>query len=134
MQRDEPAMLETGSGSIVNVASISAFVGQENEGQSQYLYNISKAAVVRLSISLATRYASAGIRVNSISPGLVHTHLLVPSGRIASIEALPSGSTRPRSIEKASSLPSGDQAGASGAPPSSPATSSRSREPSASIR
>jgi NAD(P)-dependent dehydrogenase (short-subunit alcohol dehydrogenase family) len=71
-----PTMLEQGSGSIINVGSISAFTGQENDGESQYLYNVSKAGVVQLSVSLATRYAAAGIRVNSICPDLVRTHLL----------------------------------------------------------
>jgi NAD(P)-dependent dehydrogenase (short-subunit alcohol dehydrogenase family) len=71
-----PTMLEQRSGSIVNLGSISAFTGQEHEGKSQYLYNVSKAAAVQLSISLATRYALEGIRVNAICPGVVQTRLL----------------------------------------------------------
>jgi NAD(P)-dependent dehydrogenase (short-subunit alcohol dehydrogenase family) len=71
-----PSMLERHSGSIVNLGSISAFTGQEHEGKSQYLYNVSKAAAVQLSISLATRYAADGIRVNAVCPGVVRTRLL----------------------------------------------------------
>jgi NAD(P)-dependent dehydrogenase (short-subunit alcohol dehydrogenase family) len=71
-----PTMLEQKSGAIVNVGSISAFVGQEQEGKSTYLYNITKAGVVQLTRSLATRYAAEGIRVNAVCPGMVHTEML----------------------------------------------------------
>lgn len=70
-----PMMLKQGAGAIVNLGSISAFTGQENDGISQYLYNCSKAAVVQLTISMATRYAGEGIRVNSVNPGIVRTQL-----------------------------------------------------------
>ncbi len=75
-----PVMERQRSGSIVNLASVSAFTGQEHEGQSQWLYNISKAAAYQLSVSLGTRYASLGIRVNCICPGVVQTHLVRAEG------------------------------------------------------
>jgi NAD(P)-dependent dehydrogenase (short-subunit alcohol dehydrogenase family) len=71
-----PVMQRQRHGSIVNLASISAFTGQEHGGQSQWLYNLSKAAVYQLSVSLGTRYASEGIRVNCICPGVVETSLV----------------------------------------------------------
>jgi NAD(P)-dependent dehydrogenase (short-subunit alcohol dehydrogenase family) len=71
-----PTMLKQGSGAIVNVGSISAFVGQEQEGKSTYLYSITKAGAVQLTRSLATRYAADGIRVNAVCPGMVHTDML----------------------------------------------------------
>jgi NAD(P)-dependent dehydrogenase (short-subunit alcohol dehydrogenase family) len=71
-----PTMLKQQSGSIINLASISAFVGQEQEGQSTYLYNLTKAGAVQLTRSLATRYGKEGIRVNAVCPGMVHTEML----------------------------------------------------------
>jgi len=68
-----PAMLEQGAGSIVNVASISAFIGQEMNQQSSVLYNVTKAAVRQMATSLATRYAKEGIRVNAVVPGPTRT-------------------------------------------------------------
>jgi NAD(P)-dependent dehydrogenase (short-subunit alcohol dehydrogenase family) len=75
-----PVMERQRRGSIVNLASVSAFTGQEHDGQSQWLYNLSKAAAYQLSVSLATRYAPVGIRVNCICPGVVQTHLVHVEG------------------------------------------------------
>jgi NAD(P)-dependent dehydrogenase (short-subunit alcohol dehydrogenase family) len=72
-----PAMVSRGRGSIINLGSISAFTGQEDDaGVSQYTYNITKAAAVQLAVSLATRYAADGIRANAICPGVTRTGIL----------------------------------------------------------
>lgn len=70
-----PTMLEQGSGSIVNLASISAFIGQEaaEGGPSFFAYAVTKAAARQLTTSLATRYAKQGIRVNAVAPGATRT-------------------------------------------------------------
>ncbi len=68
-----PTMLEQRSGSIVNLASISSFIGQEFGGPSTYLYNVTKAGALQLAVSLATRYAADGIRVNAVCPGATRT-------------------------------------------------------------
>jgi len=70
-----PTMLEHGSGSIVNVSSISAFIGQEAEedGPSFFAYSVTKAGARQLATSLATRYAKRGIRVNAVAPGATRT-------------------------------------------------------------
>jgi len=71
-----PPMLESGGGSIVNLSSISAFIGQELGGQSSFAYNVTKAGARQLATSLATRYAPEGIRVNAVVPGPTRTSQL----------------------------------------------------------
>jgi meso-butanediol dehydrogenase/(S,S)-butanediol dehydrogenase/diacetyl reductase len=68
-----PTMVEQHAGSIVNLASISSFIGQEFGGPSTFLYNVTKAGALQLSVSLATRYAPDGIRVNAVCPGATRT-------------------------------------------------------------
>jgi NAD(P)-dependent dehydrogenase (short-subunit alcohol dehydrogenase family) len=65
-------MLEQGSGSIVNVASINAFFQPDGATVD---YGVAKAAVVNLSTSLAQEFGPRGIRVNCVSPGQVSTDL-----------------------------------------------------------
>ncbi|MGC1343646.1 MAG: glucose 1-dehydrogenase [Candidatus Binataceae bacterium] len=69
-------MLNRKKGAIVNLASISSFIGQEMEGASTFAYNVTKAGALQLTKSLATRYASDGIRVNCVCPGNVETNIL----------------------------------------------------------
>ncbi|GGF41612.1 SDR family NAD(P)-dependent oxidoreductase [Subtercola lobariae] len=60
-----PHMVRAGSGSIVNVSSLGAWLSFE----SRPAYTTSKAAVIGLSKSLATEYGKQGIRCNVIAPG-----------------------------------------------------------------
>jgi meso-butanediol dehydrogenase/(S,S)-butanediol dehydrogenase/diacetyl reductase len=68
-----PVMLANRSGSIVNLASISSFIGQEFGETSTWLYNVTKAGAAQLARSLASRYAADGIRVNAVAPGATRT-------------------------------------------------------------
>ena len=52
-------MLKQGGGAIVNVASISAYIGQEMDGASTYLYNVTKYRRTELP-SIARILAYAG--------------------------------------------------------------------------
>jgi NAD(P)-dependent dehydrogenase (short-subunit alcohol dehydrogenase family) len=71
-----PTMIAQQSGAIVNLASISSYIGQEINGQSTIAYNVTKAAVRQLTTSLATRYARDGVRVNCVVPGPTRTMAL----------------------------------------------------------
>ncbi|HEY2317862.1 MAG TPA: SDR family oxidoreductase [Solirubrobacteraceae bacterium] len=65
-------MLEQGSGSIVNIASVNSFFQPD---AATIDYGVAKAAVVNLSKSLAQEFGPQGIRVNCVSPGQVSTDL-----------------------------------------------------------
>jgi NAD(P)-dependent dehydrogenase (short-subunit alcohol dehydrogenase family) len=67
-------MIEQGSGSIINISSMSGFVA--NYPQPQIGYNASKAGVIMVTRSLASEWAEHGIRVNSIAPGYMRTDLV----------------------------------------------------------
>jgi NAD(P)-dependent dehydrogenase (short-subunit alcohol dehydrogenase family) len=71
-----PHMLKQKRGSIVNLASISSFVGQEMDGASTFAYNITKAGALQLTKSLASRYAAEGLRFNCVCPGNVETEII----------------------------------------------------------
>jgi NAD(P)-dependent dehydrogenase (short-subunit alcohol dehydrogenase family) len=62
-------MVERGTGSIVNLASVASFVGFERDAA----YCASKGALLMLTRQLALEYAPAGVRVNAICPGFVDT-------------------------------------------------------------
>jgi NAD(P)-dependent dehydrogenase (short-subunit alcohol dehydrogenase family) len=64
-------MLERESGSIINIASLSTFVALYEVAA----YSASKAAVASLTKSLAIEWASRGVRVNAIAPGVFRTAL-----------------------------------------------------------
>ncbi|UQA94607.1 SDR family NAD(P)-dependent oxidoreductase [Streptomyces halobius] len=60
-------MRETGGGSVTHIASIEA----DRPAPRHAHYSASKAAVVMHARSAALEYAAYGIRVNSVSPGLI---------------------------------------------------------------
>jgi NAD(P)-dependent dehydrogenase (short-subunit alcohol dehydrogenase family) len=66
-------MAKRGSGSIINIGSISGLI--VNRPQWHSPYGISKAAVHHLTKSLAAEWATKGIRVNAIAPGYVVTEI-----------------------------------------------------------
>ena len=65
-----PKMLESGGGSIINMASVaSSLKGLPN----RFVYGASKAAVVGLTKAVAADFVAKGIRCNAIAPGTVDT-------------------------------------------------------------
>jgi NAD(P)-dependent dehydrogenase (short-subunit alcohol dehydrogenase family) len=68
-----PAMLASGGGSIINVASFVALLGAATP---QIAYTASKGGVLSLTREIAVEYARRGIRANALCPGPIETPLL----------------------------------------------------------
>ena len=68
MKHAIPLMEKAGGGAIVNISSVSGFVGQIGIHMA---YNASKGAVRLMTKSAAVQYARSGIRVNSVHPGVL---------------------------------------------------------------
>ena len=65
------AMVAKGSGNIINMASITAFIAMPERG----LYAATKAAVVQLTKHIAVELGPKGIRCNAICPGPIETEI-----------------------------------------------------------
>jgi len=65
-----PAMLESGGGAIVNVASFVALMGAAT---AQIAYTASKGGVLAMTRELAVEYARRGIRANALCPGPIRS-------------------------------------------------------------
>jgi NAD(P)-dependent dehydrogenase (short-subunit alcohol dehydrogenase family) len=66
-----PSMIDRGSGSVVNVSSVSGLVGTPRRAA----YAATKGAIDAMTRSLAVELGPHGIRVNSVAPGVVDTAL-----------------------------------------------------------
>lgn len=66
-------MLERGSGSIVNVASVMGFVSAGSFPQPGYA--ASKGGLITLSKELAAQWSRRGVRVNALCPGWFHSEM-----------------------------------------------------------
>ena len=64
-----PTMLEQSSGHLINIASISGF----EVTKSSTIYSATKAAVHTITQGLEKELAKTGVKVTSISPGMVDT-------------------------------------------------------------
>ncbi|MGH9247164.1 MAG: glucose 1-dehydrogenase [Acidimicrobiales bacterium] len=68
-----PAMIESGGGSIVNVASFVALMGAATP---QVAYTASKGGVLAMTREIAVEFARKGVRCNALCPGPIDTPLL----------------------------------------------------------
>ncbi len=68
-----PALVRSGGGSIINVASFVALVGAATP---QIAYTASKGGVLSMTREIAVEYARKGIRANALCPGPIETPLL----------------------------------------------------------
>ena len=68
-----PHLLDSGGGSVINVASFVAVMGAAT---SQISYTASKGGVLAMSRELGVEFARRGVRVNALCPGPVDTPLL----------------------------------------------------------
>lgn len=71
IQSSLPTLLEQSSGHIINIASISGF--EVTKGSA--IYSATKAAVHSITQGLEKELAKTGVKVTSISPGMVETPL-----------------------------------------------------------
>jgi NAD(P)-dependent dehydrogenase (short-subunit alcohol dehydrogenase family) len=72
-------------GAIVNVSSVAARLGSPAEYVD---YAASKGAIDTMTIGLATEVAAAGIRVNAVRPGFVHTEIHAAMGEPNRLERI----------------------------------------------
>jgi len=79
-----PAILSSGGGSIVNMASILGKVG--TKGSAAYV--AAKHGIIGLTEAAAIEYADQNIRINSIGPGYILTPLLTKALDTATLNAL----------------------------------------------
>ena len=71
IQAVAPLMAASGSGSIINIASVAGFRPQ----MESLLYSMTKAALIMMTKSYALELGPQGVRVNAIAPGLIQTQL-----------------------------------------------------------
>ena len=70
-----PHMRKARGASIVNISSVASYAGHR-----MLAYEMSKAAVNRLTVSVALSNAKYGLRCNAVLPGLMDTPLAIESG------------------------------------------------------
>ncbi len=69
-----PAIIGSGGGSIINVASFVALMGAAT---AQIAYTATKGGVLSMTREIAVEYARRGVRANALCPGPIETPLLL---------------------------------------------------------
>ena len=68
-----PALIASGGGSVINVASLVALMGS---AVAQIAYTASKGGVLSMTREMAVEYARTGVRINALCPGPIQTPLM----------------------------------------------------------
>jgi NAD(P)-dependent dehydrogenase (short-subunit alcohol dehydrogenase family) len=72
IRRARPGMLERGQGSIVNITSVAAFLGNVQEGP----YAAAKAGLHALTRSVAVEGGPRGVRCNAVATGIIESRFV----------------------------------------------------------
>jgi NAD(P)-dependent dehydrogenase (short-subunit alcohol dehydrogenase family) len=105
-------MIDSGGGSIVNVASFVALMGAAT---AQVAYTASKGGVLSFTRELAVEYARSAIRANALCPGPIETPLLAelladPARRNRRLVHIPMGRLgRPEEVARAALFLASDE-------------------------
>ena len=83
LQAQIDAMLKTGGGAIVNMASVLGAVGFAGSAA----YTAAKHGVIGLTQAAALEYSAHGIRINAVGPGFIHTPMVGALEKDAAVKA-----------------------------------------------
>lgn len=68
-------MIKQSKGKIINIASVTGFIGTTPELMNALPYNTSKGAIINFTKDLAVKWVRYNINVNAIAPGFFITHM-----------------------------------------------------------